>query len=102
MLFRSHAEEVLISAEAARAAVGIGTTSPSGTLRITASASFGRMHLVPGLVGFLERYPDLELDLRLTDTIVDLVEGGFDIAIRNSALMMFIAAVRTSSTRPPK
>ncbi len=84
--FLPHAEEVLISAEAARAAVGIGTTSPSGTLRITASASFGRMHLVPGLAGFLERCPDLELDLRLTDTIVDLVEGGFDIAIRNSAL----------------
>ncbi|MDH2291414.1 MULTISPECIES: LysR family transcriptional regulator [Cobetia] len=84
--FLPHAEEVLASAEAARAAVGAGTTTPTGTLRITASASFGRMHLIPGLAGFLARYPDLELDLRLTDTIVDLVEGGFDIAIRNSAL----------------
>ena len=84
--FLPHAEEVLASAEAARAAVGAGTTTATGTLRITASASFGRMHLIPGLAGFLARYPDLELDLRLTDTIVDLVEGGFDIAIRNSAL----------------
>ncbi|WP_404983853.1 LysR family transcriptional regulator [Cobetia marina] len=84
--FLPHAEEVLASTEAARAAVGAGTTTPNGTLRITASASFGRMHLIPGLAGFLARYPDLELDLRLTDTIVDLVEGGFDIAIRNSAL----------------
>lgn len=84
--FLPHAEEVLASAEAARASIGVGNTTPHGTLRITASASFGRMHLIPGLVGFLERYPELELDLRLTDTIVDLVEGGFDIAIRNSAL----------------
>ncbi|MGO2415381.1 MULTISPECIES: LysR family transcriptional regulator [Cobetia] len=84
--FLPHAEEVLASADAALASVGVGNDNPRGTLRITASASFGRMHLVPGLAGFLERYPELELDLRLTDTIVDLVEGGFDIAIRNSAL----------------
>lgn len=84
--FLPHAEEVLASVEAARASVGAGSTTPSGTLRITAPASFGRMHLVPGLKGLLSRYPGLEIDLRLTDTIVDLVEGGFDIAIRNSAL----------------
>ncbi|QFU01143.1 HTH-type transcriptional regulator DmlR [Halomonas sp. THAF5a] len=84
--FLPHAEEVLASAEAARASVGVGSTTPSGTLRVTAPASFGRMHLVPGLKGLLARYPELTIDLRLTDTIVDLVEGGFDIAIRNSAL----------------
>jgi len=84
--FLPHAEDVLASVEAARASVGVGNTSPGGTLRVTAPASFGRMHLVPALKGFLSRYPDLILDLRLTDTIVDLVEGGFDIAIRNSEL----------------
>lgn len=84
--FLPHAQEVLASVEAARAAVGAGKASPSGTLRVTAPASFGRMHLVPALKGFLERYPDLLIDLRLTDAVVDLVEGGFDIAIRNSQL----------------
>jgi len=84
--FLPHAEEVLASVVAARAAVGSGDASPKGTLRVTASSSFGRMHVVPALKGFLSRYPDLSIDLRLTDTIVDLVEGGFDIAIRNADL----------------
>jgi DNA-binding transcriptional LysR family regulator len=84
--FLPHAEEVLASVVAARAAVGSGDASPKGTLRVTASSSFGRMHVVPALKGFLSRYPDLSIDLRLTDTIVDLVEGSFDIAIRNADL----------------
>lgn len=81
-----HAEEVLLSVEAARASVGAGDALPKGTLRVTAPSSFGRMHLMPQVKGFLSRYPDLSIDLRLTDTIVDLVEGGFDIAIRNADL----------------
>ncbi|WP_394713367.1 LysR family transcriptional regulator [Desulfogranum marinum] len=84
--FLPHAEEVLASIEAARASVGAGDVLPKGTLRVTAPSSFGRMHLMPALKGFLTRYPDLSIDLRLTDTIVDLVEGGFDIAIRNADL----------------
>ncbi len=84
--FLPHAEEVLASIETARASVGAGDASPRGTLKVTASASFGRMHLMPAVKGFLSRYPDLLLDFRFTDTIVDLVEGGFDIAIRNAEL----------------
>jgi len=84
--FLPHAEDVLASVDAARASVGAGNASPSGTLRIAAPASFGRMHLLPALSDFLSRYPNLNIDLKLSDTIVDLVEGGFDIAIRNSQL----------------
>lgn len=84
--FLPHAEDVLASVESARASVGAGSTNPSGTLRVAAPASFGRMHLIPALTDFLPRYPGLKVDFRLSDTIVDLVEGGFDIAIRNSEL----------------
>ncbi|MFY0641716.1 MAG: LysR family transcriptional regulator [Bermanella sp.] len=84
--FLPHAEEVLASVEAAQVSVGMGNYSPSGTLRITAPASFGRMHLIPLMKGFMDTYPDLSIDCRLSDGIVDLVEGGFDIAIRNSEL----------------
>ena len=84
--FLPHAEDVLSSVDAAQASVGMGNTSPSGTLRITAPASFGRMHLMPKLKGFMEAYPNLNIDCRLSDSIVDLVEGGFDIAIRNASL----------------
>lgn len=84
--FLHHAEDVLSSVEAANASVGAGSSSPMGTLRIAAPASFGRMHLVPALSKFMRKYPHLKIDLKLSDTIVDLVEGGFDIAIRNSEL----------------
>ena len=84
--FLPHAKEVLASAEAARAAVGAGSSAPSGTLRMTASASFGRQHLIPAIASFMEKFEQVEVDLRLSDTIVDLVEGGFDLALRNAPL----------------
>lgn len=84
--FYHHAEDVLASVEAAMASVGAGNERPSGTLRIAAPASFGRMHLMPALKAFMQAFPELKVDLMLSDTIVDLVEGGFDIAIRNSEL----------------
>lgn len=84
--FLPYAEDVLASVEAAKSSVGSGSTIPQGTLRITAPASFGRMHIVPALKHFMSDYPDLKVDLRLSDSIVDMVEGGFDIAIRNASL----------------
>jgi DNA-binding transcriptional LysR family regulator len=84
--FLPYAEDVISSIEAARASVGAGNALPIGTLRVAAPASFGRMHILPALTNFLTLYPELHVDLKLSDTIVDLVEGGFDIAIRNSQL----------------
>ncbi len=84
--FLPHAEDVIASVEAARASVGAGSSSPRGTLRVAAPASFGRMHLLPALNDFFTHYPELTVDLKLSDSIIDLVEGGFDIAIRNCAL----------------
>jgi len=84
--FLPHAEDVLASVDAARASVGAGEASPRGTLRVAAPASFGRMHLLPALTDFFKQYPELHVDLKLSDTIIDLVEGGFDIAVRNAPL----------------
>jgi DNA-binding transcriptional LysR family regulator len=84
--FLPHAEEVLDSVELAEASVGSGSVTPQGRLRVTAPASFGRMHIVPALGNFMKLYPNVSLDLRLSDSILDMVEGGFDIAIRNSSL----------------
>lgn len=84
--FLHHAEDVISSMEAAKASVGAGNVSPSGTLRIAAPASFGRMHLLSAIADFMNDFPNLKIDLKLSDTIVDLVEGGFDVAIRNSEL----------------
>lgn len=84
--FLPHATEVLEQIEVAKASVGIGSITPQGKLRVTAPASFGRMHLIPALGDFMNEYPDLDIDLHLSDTIVDVVEGGFDVAIRDAAL----------------
>ncbi|MGD1465589.1 LysR family transcriptional regulator [Vibrio harveyi] len=84
--FLPHAEEVLATVEAARGAVGVGHKAPTGTLRVTASASFGRLHLVPALKGFMAKYPELAIDFRFSDSIIDMVEGGFDVAVRLAEL----------------
>ncbi|CCQ10560.1 Transcriptional regulator, LysR family [Pseudoalteromonas luteoviolacea B = ATCC 29581] len=85
-VFLPHAEAVLATVEAAEAAIGTGSSHPKGTLRITASASFGRQHLIPAISAFLTRFADIQIDINLSDTIVDLVEGGFDVAIRSAPL----------------
>ena len=99
--FFPHAEEMIATMESAIASLGKGNVMPSGTLRVTASASFGRMHLLPALPEFLRKYPKIKVDLKLSDRIVDLVEGGFDIAIRNSSLKnsSLIARRLTPDTR---
>ena len=84
--FLPHAEEVLNAVDLAKASVGSGSFTPQGTVRVTAPSSFGRMHIVPALKGFTEKYPELKVDLRQSDSVVDMVEGGFDIAIRNASL----------------
>lgn len=84
--FLPHAQAVLEGVDNAKAAVGAGSVNPSGKLRVTAPASFGRMHLLPALQEFLQRYPDVNVDMHLSDSIVDLVEGGFDLAIRDAVL----------------
>ncbi|GEM81530.1 LysR family transcriptional regulator [Vibrio superstes] len=84
--FLPHAEEVINAVEAAEASVGAGNKTPTGVLRVSAPASFGRMHLIPAMEAFMEAHPGLKVDYRFSDSIIDLVEGGFDIAIRNAEL----------------
>ncbi|ASJ95933.1 LysR family transcriptional regulator [Shewanella marisflavi] len=84
--FLPHAEEILASIETARSAVGSGSITPHGTLRVTAPASFGRMHIIPNLKGFLDNNPMIKVELRFSDNVIDIIEGGFDIAIRDAAL----------------
>jgi len=63
--------------EAAQAAV-----VPRGTIRLTTSVNFGVRHVAPAIAEFLARYPDVRFDVSLADRMVDLVEEGFDLAIR--------------------
>ena len=61
-------------------------TDVGGTLRLTASASFGRQYVSPLLPAFMARYPRVRLSVHLTDEMQDLISSGFDLAIRIGAL----------------
>ncbi|MGX5665252.1 LysR family transcriptional regulator [Rhizobium daejeonense] len=58
----------------------------SGTLKISAPTSFGRMHIAPHLKAFMDAHPDLAIQLVLSDEFTDIVGGGFDLAIRIAEL----------------
>ncbi|WP_371154977.1 LysR substrate-binding domain-containing protein [Jannaschia sp. 2305UL9-9] len=85
--FLPYAREILAQADAARTALGdSGTSNPKGTLRFAAPSSFAQLHVMPLLPRFHAAYPDLTLDLRLSDTRFDTIEGSFDLALRSAPL----------------
>ena len=84
--FLPYAREILAQEEAARAALGGAAPGPKGTLRFAAPSSFAQLHIMPILPEFCEAYPDLTLDLRLSDTRFDTIEGSFDLALRSAPL----------------
>ena len=80
--FLPHAQSVLDAEAAARESVGPGAGGVSGLLRVTTSAAFGRRVVAPLLAEFMSGHPDLRVDLILTDSVLDLVAEGVDLAIR--------------------
>jgi DNA-binding transcriptional LysR family regulator len=61
----------------------VGT--PRGRVRVTAPVALGRQHLGPGLAAFLKKFPDIHIELELTDRFVNLASEGFDLAIRHTS-----------------
>ncbi len=85
-VFLEHARRILDSVEAAHASIDTAKGRVFGELRVTTSASFGRSQIVPHVSEFLQTYPDVKLKLNLSDSIVDIVEQGYDLAIRVGVL----------------
>ena len=77
-----HAAQALTAAGQAENAVTELQGEPQGQLRINAPMSFGRLHVAPLIPKFLKVCPKLQIDLVMDDRKVDLVAGGFDVAIR--------------------
>ncbi|MEM7214969.1 MAG: LysR family transcriptional regulator [Pseudomonadota bacterium] len=73
---------ILAGIEEAEAFVARRSSLARGLLKISAPTSFGRMHIAPHLVKFMRANPQLRVNLELSDTYVDIVSGGFDLAIR--------------------
>lgn len=77
-----HCIRILNDFQEAEASVGKGKIDPTGTLRISTSAAFGRTCILPYLSEFLSAYPDINIDLIFNDNYIDLVKEGIDLAIR--------------------
>lgn len=84
--YYERAARILTDLEDANLSVSQLQSAPRGRLRINAPMSFGFQHLAPALADFLFRYPEVEVDMTLTDRFVDLVDEGFDIAVRIGSL----------------
>ncbi|HYD99186.1 MAG TPA: LysR family transcriptional regulator [Alphaproteobacteria bacterium] len=80
--FYDRCVRILADVDEAERAVTSLHAEPRGLLRVTASVSFALRHLPLAVAGFLERYGEVELDISLNDRFVDLVEEGYDVAIR--------------------
>ena len=74
--------QILADIEEAESAVTSLQTSPRGTLRVTGPLGFGQLFLGEPVARFLSAYPDVHVEMSLSDRVVDLVEEGFDLAIR--------------------
>ena len=74
--------QLLADLDDLEATVGAQALAPSGLLRVNAPVSFGIVQLAALLPGFRARFPQVELDLSLSDRLVDMVEEGFDVALR--------------------
>lgn len=86
LAFLPYARDIIAREDAARAALGQGKARVSGTLRFTAPSTFAQLYIAPILPDFLKSQPDLRLDMRLSDKQFDLIDGSFDLALRNAAL----------------
>ncbi|WP_144629837.1 LysR family transcriptional regulator [Bordetella genomosp. 13] len=81
-VFHERCRQLLAHAEDARREMERFRSAPGGHIRISSAMTFGRRHLLPAVARFLTRYPDVSIDVDLSQQFPDLVTGGADIVIR--------------------
>ncbi|MBL8287551.1 MAG: LysR family transcriptional regulator [Rubrivivax sp.] len=80
--FLEHCQRILADMASAEASVSAGGVKASGHLRVTAPGGFGRRHVAPLVPGFFAQHPEVSISLNLSDRVVDIVNEGYDCAIR--------------------
>lgn len=85
-VFCARCRELLAEVDEAEVEITSRSGEASGLLKVNAPVSFGVLHLAPLWAGFMARNPKVALDITLSDRVVDLVEEGFDVAIRIASL----------------
>lgn len=81
-VFYEHCSRVVSLLDETEASVGRNSAMPTGLLRLTVPEGFGRTHVLPLLHRYLEEWPDLQVEVNFSDRISDMVEDGFDLAVR--------------------
>ncbi|MDP5190143.1 LysR substrate-binding domain-containing protein [Rheinheimera baltica] len=81
-LYLQHCRHLVSSLEEANRTLANLNATPRGLIKITAPVYYGETRIAPLLHDFLQRFPDTELELHLTNNRLDLVQAGFDLAIR--------------------
>jgi DNA-binding transcriptional LysR family regulator len=79
--YYQYCQQILETVAEAEASL-TGKQQAKGTLHLGCSVLFGQMQIVPRLKAFMQRYPDIKIDLMMTDNFVNIVEEGLDLAIR--------------------
>ncbi|MEA3088294.1 MAG: hypothetical protein QOC89_5991 [Paraburkholderia sp.] len=82
--FYARCKSILDDVAETEGLVSSASVEPRGRLRINAPVSFGILHLAPLWPAFMRKYPEVELDVALIDRVVDIVDEGYDLAIRIS------------------
>ncbi|QBR04199.1 LysR family transcriptional regulator [Paraburkholderia pallida] len=85
-LLRERVVDLLANAEVFESEASVLAIEPHGVIRMNAPMSFGLRYLSPLLPAFIERFPGVDVELTLTDQLIDVVAGGFDVAIRIAEL----------------
>ena len=85
-LFMPRARSILAELAEARDSIASADAAPRGVLTVTAPAAFGRRHVAPAIAAFLKHYPLLEVDLHLSDAVIDIAAERVDVAIRIGVL----------------
>ena len=81
-----HARRMLDEAREATDAIDSLDAEPRGLLRVNAPMSFGILHLGPALAAFIKAHPKVDVELNLNDRRIDLIEEGYDLAVRVARL----------------
>ena len=81
-VFFDRCTNILAELEAAELELSKARSRPQGLLRIDLNVSLGQRHIVPALAKFLQTYPDIQLDISLSDRTIDLIELGIDAVVR--------------------
>ena len=88
-IYYQHCIRILHEIEEIESNIGSRSDGPRGAITVTAPAGFGRRHIAPFMPEFVERFPDIQARLHLTDRLTDVIQEGTDVAIRIADLRAY-------------